>query len=101
GIRDFHVTGVQTFALPISLDFTYGSSLTHDLFDGFDRRRRAQTAQIREESAALAIADVRTSLEADLNALYAGYQNSLQLIALERSEERRVGRWLRHMRPRD
>lgn len=66
-----------------SLDFTYGASLTHDLFDGFDRRRRAQNAQIREESAALAIADVRTSLEADLNALYAGYLNSLQLIALE------------------
>ncbi len=66
-----------------SYDFTYGASLTHDLFDGFDRRRRAQNAQIREESATLTIADVRTRLEADLNALFASYQNSLQLIALE------------------
>src|SRR5690606_40506419 len=37
GIRDFHVTGVQTCALPIFLLFDFGLLAAHEALDGEDR----------------------------------------------------------------
>ena len=45
-----------------STDFSYGVSLTFDLFEGLNRWRRSQNAAIRATNARLAVADVRSRL---------------------------------------
>ena len=67
-----------------SLDLTYGLALSYDVFNGFNRRRRLQNARIERQNAVLNARDVEVQLEADLVRLFASYQNSLELIALER-----------------
>ncbi len=67
-----------------SLDLTYGLSLSYDLFDGFDRRRRAQNATVALANAELALQDLQTQLDAQLAGLDETYRSALQLIALER-----------------
>ena len=67
-----------------STDFTYGATLGFDIFDGFDRRRRAENAAVRIRNAELAIEDARTQVQTNVNRFYQEYQNSLALIALER-----------------
>jgi outer membrane protein len=65
-------------------DLTYGVSLTFDLFDGLNRWRRTQNAEIRATNARLAVEDVRTRLTAELTSAYERYQNRLRLVELER-----------------
>ncbi|NBC18111.1 MAG: TolC family protein [Bacteroidetes bacterium] len=67
-----------------SVDLSYGLALSYDVFDGLNRRRRLQNARVEERNAALNVQDVRAQLDADLARLFASYQNSLELIALER-----------------
>lgn len=66
-----------------ALDLTYGLSLSYDLFDGFERRRRAQNATVALTNADLALEDLRTQLDAQLVSLHQNYKTSLELIALE------------------
>lgn len=68
-----------------SFEFAYGFTVSYDLFDGFDRRRRIQNAEIRMQNAELAIEDVNNELSAELQNQYRQYRSSVQLIALERS----------------
>src|SRR5690606_40157446 len=79
GIRDFHVTGVQTCALPICA----GATLI--AFDCAEQEARLKIGRAELESA-------RRSLEAKerLEALKAAGEIEVQ-IAKARSEERRVG----------
>ncbi len=65
-------------------DLTYGLTLSFDLFNGFDRRRRLQNAAVRTRTAGLLIEDVRTQLTTDLTSAYTSYRNRLELVALER-----------------
>ena len=67
-----------------SYDFTYGVSLTFDLFDGFDRRRRRQNAALRAANAETVVADVRARLSTELASAYEDYRNRLRLVALQR-----------------
>lgn len=67
-----------------SNDFSYGATLGFNLFDGFDRRRRAENATVRIRNAELAIEDARTQVQTNVNRFYQEYRNSLLLIALER-----------------
>lgn len=67
-----------------STDFTYGVSLTFDLFDGLNRWRRTQNAEIRATNARLAVQDVRTRLTTEITSAYDRYQNRLRLVELER-----------------
>ncbi|PSQ79973.1 MAG: TolC family protein [Bacteroidetes bacterium QS_1_63_11] len=67
-----------------STDLTYGVSLTFDLFDGLNRWRRTQNAEIRATNARLAVEDVRARLTTELTSAFERYQNRLQLIELER-----------------
>ena len=67
-----------------STDLTYGVSLTFDLFDGLNRWRRQQNAQIRTTNARLAVEDVRSRLTTELTSAYERYQNRLRLVNLER-----------------
>ena len=67
-----------------STDFSYGVSLTFDLFDGLNRWRRTQNAEIRTTNARLAVEDVRARLTTELTSAYERYQNRLRLVELER-----------------
>ncbi len=67
-----------------STEITYGASLTFDLFDGLNRWRRSQNAEIRETNARLAVEDVRSQLATALTSAYERYQNRLRLVRLER-----------------
>ncbi|PSQ70050.1 MAG: TolC family protein [Bacteroidetes bacterium QH_2_64_26] len=67
-----------------STDLAYGVSLTFDLFDGLNRWRRRQNAEIRVTNARLAMEDVRAQLTTELTSAYERYQNRLRLVELER-----------------
>ena len=67
-----------------SYDLTYGLTLSFDVFDGLNRRRRIENASVRQRTAEIVVDDVRTQLTTDLTSAYTSYQNRLQLIALER-----------------
>ena len=67
-----------------STEVTYGVSLTLDLFDGLNRWRRTQNADIRTTNARLAVEDVRSRLVTELTNAYERYRNRLRLVDLER-----------------
>lgn len=67
-----------------STDLTYGLSLTWDLFDGLNRFRRSQNAEVRTRNAQLFVRDVEARLEADLATAFENYRNRLRLVDLER-----------------
>jgi outer membrane protein len=62
---------------------SYGLVATFDLFDGFNRRRRLETAQLRTRQQGLATERTRTALLAGLESTFALYERSLELVALE------------------
>ncbi|NBB87995.1 MAG: TolC family protein [Bacteroidetes bacterium] len=66
-----------------SYGISYGVAVSVDLFDGLNRRRRAQNAQIRERNARLAIQELETQLTTALQEEFASFDNRLALIALE------------------
>jgi outer membrane protein len=67
-----------------STEVTYGVSLTLDLFDGLNRWRRTQNADIRTTNARLAVEDVRSRLVTELTNAYERYRNRLRLVDLGR-----------------
>ena len=67
-----------------TLDLTYGLSLSFTLFDGLNRTRRRQNAQIRASNAALRIEDVTTRLRSELQSAFSSYRNRLRIVELER-----------------
>jgi outer membrane protein TolC len=71
-------------------DITYGVSLTFDLFDGFNRWRRQQNAEIRTTNAQFAVEDVRSQLVTALTSAYERYRNRLRLVELERKNRAAV-----------
>ena len=73
-----------------STDFTYGASLTFDLFDGLNRVRRTENAEIRATNARLAVEDVRAQLVTALTSAYERYRNRLRLVELERQNRAAV-----------
>jgi len=73
-----------------STDLSYGAALRFDLFDGWNRFRRAENAEIRTTNARLAVEDVRAQLTTALTSAYARYRNRLRLVALERQNRAAV-----------
>jgi outer membrane protein TolC len=65
-------------------------SLTFDLFDGFNRWRRQQNAEIRTTNAQFAVEDVRSQLVTALTSAYDRYRNRLRLVELERQNRAAV-----------
>ena len=63
---------------------SYGLTATVDLFDGFNRRRRRENADLQVRSAELALADAQIAVESQLENSYQNFQFSLELIDLER-----------------
>jgi outer membrane protein TolC len=63
---------------------SYGLTATVDLFDGFNRRRRRENADLQVRNAELALADAQIAVETQLENAYQNFQFSLELIDLER-----------------
>lgn len=64
--------------------FQYGASLVFTLFDGFNRSRRQENAQVRVRNAEFALSDVRAQIAADITGAYQQYATRLEVVDLER-----------------
>ena len=71
-------------ALTRTNGFNYGVTASVNIFNGFNLNRRVQNAKVLMETAEYSIADLRLSLEADINKMYNRYITSLDLINIER-----------------
>lgn len=63
---------------------SYGITGAFNIFDGFNRTRAIQNAKIMLETTDLQIENLRLELNAELERAYMNYQNSIDLISLER-----------------
>lgn len=61
----------------------YGFTVGVDIFDGFNRRREQQNAQIEVESQSIRYNEVEQEVKADLHTVYFAYENNLRLLKLE------------------
>src|SRR5690606_40834562 len=86
GIRDFHVTGVQTCALPISGEDKAARALREQLVDA-QRLLEAVEAALAADGERLLDAEERLAIESQMQAL----RELLDSQDGARSEERRVG----------
>jgi len=67
--------------------FAYGISARWNLFNGFNKARLIQNAQIAMETQQYVTQDLRLQLESGLEKTYINYANSIQLIELESENE--------------
>jgi outer membrane protein TolC len=65
-------------------NLNYGITASINIFNGFDQNRRIQNAKIQRDITETRISELRIQLEADLQRAYTNYQNSLNLIDLEK-----------------
>ncbi len=63
----------------------YGATASWNIFDGFNRSRNVQNARVGIETSQLEVESTQQSLLADLEKNFASYQNSIQLVELERA----------------
>lgn len=63
--------------------FRYGVSASINLFDGFNKNRRKQNAEIMLKNQQLRKADLELQVTAQISQIYARYQDALSLIDLE------------------
>ncbi len=68
-----------------SYGLSYGVSVTLNLFDGLNRRRRAQNAQVRERNAELAFREIEAELVTRITEEFTTFRNRIQLVELEES----------------
>ncbi|MDZ7756406.1 TolC family protein [Rhodohalobacter sp.] len=61
----------------------YGVSASINLFDGFNKNRRMQNAQIRLKNQSLSKQDLQLRITAEISRIYAQYTDALDLIDLE------------------
>ena len=62
----------------------YGLSARWNIFDGNNTNRRVQNAKIQHETTLLALNELRLLVKGDLMKAYIRYQNSIEVVALER-----------------
>lgn len=62
----------------------YGITASINIFNGFDQNRRIQNARIQKDITEARINELRVQLDADLQRAFTNYQNSLNLVALEK-----------------
>ncbi|MDR9418851.1 TolC family protein [Gracilimonas sp.] len=63
--------------------FQYGVTARVNLFDGFNKNRRKQNAQIELKNEQLRLEDLQLQITAQVSQTYAQYEDALELIALE------------------
>jgi len=66
-----------------NLGYIAGLSLTYNIFDGLNTRKKIQTAKIREESARLETQQTEIDLQTRLKRIFNDYETNLRLIQLE------------------
>src|SRR5690606_40833090 len=92
---DFHVTGVQTCALPISVTSEGGQRIP-TLMEALAETARPRVvpllADVASAEAALAADAVAAEHSFTEHMLYSGPVEALQAVVARRSEERRVGK---------
>jgi len=71
--------------------FSIGITARLNIFDGFDTSRRIQNARIIEKTSRLELEEMNHLLETGLVQVWTRYQNSLELVRLERSNVENVG----------
>ncbi len=83
-------------------DYTFGFTLSYDLFDGFARNRQGEEARLQARSAELTLFETESRVEAEVEIQFARYQDQLELVELERENEeiarRNVGTALEQFR---
>jgi outer membrane protein TolC len=85
GYNYAHSEAEAGFTLGRTADgISYGIRSTMNIFDGFNRTREIQNAKILLETTDLQIENLRLELNAELEKAYMNYQNSIDLITLER-----------------
>jgi outer membrane protein TolC len=62
----------------------YGISARWNIFDGNNTNRRVQNAKVEHESTLLALNELRLLVKGDLMKAYIRYQNSIEVVGLER-----------------
>ncbi len=62
----------------------YGLTARWNIFDGNNTNRRVQNTKIEHETTLLVLNELRLLVKGDLRKAYINYQNSLQVVALER-----------------
>jgi len=65
-------------------DYSLGLSFSFDLFDGFDRNRRGESARLRTRTAEITLRDVESRIEAEVEVEWTRYGDRLELVGLER-----------------
>lgn len=64
--------------------FEYGASLVFTIFDGFNRTRQQENAQVRVRNAEFALSDIQAEVAAGITGAYQQYATRLQVVELER-----------------
>jgi outer membrane protein TolC len=63
---------------------SYGLTARWNIFDGNNTNRRVQNARVEHETTMLVLDELRLQVKGDLRKVYIRYQNSMQVVALER-----------------
>jgi outer membrane protein TolC len=63
---------------------SYGLTARWNIFDGNNSNRRVQNARVEHETTMLVLDELRLQVKGDLRKVYIRYQNSMQVVALER-----------------
>lgn len=66
-----------------NLGFTYGLSLSFNLFDGFNQNRQIENASITLKNSELLYNDTKSKIISEFERQYKAYQNNLTLLKLE------------------
>lgn len=95
-------SGAGFFISSKTTSFSYGATVSLNLFNGLNTRRKMENAQVGIESSEYTYRQSLDQVSADLKNTYLKYSNSLQLIKLEgenfRSAEENVGLALEKLR---
>jgi outer membrane protein TolC len=76
--------GAGAFQFNEVSQFEYGAAVAFTLFDGFERQRRIENAQVRVRTAEYRRSDAEVRLSAEITAAYDRYSNRLAVVDLER-----------------
>lgn len=63
---------------------TYGITASWNIFDGFNKNREIQNAKVQREISQIQTDEIKQELLANLQKVYVGYNNSLNLVTLEK-----------------
>lgn len=63
---------------------TYGITASWNIFDGFNKNREIQNARVQREISQIQTDEIKQELLANLQRVYVGYNNSLNLVTLEK-----------------